>query len=128
KAGGKVIPLERMKEVYEIGQKHDIAVHLDGARIFNAATYLNVDVKEIAQYADSINVCLSKGLCAPVGSVLIGNEQFIDRARKNRKLLGGGMRQAGILAAAGLIALEEMPHRLKEDHDNAKRLARGLAE
>lgn len=128
KAGGKVISLEKMKEVYKVGQKHGIAVHLDGARIFNAATYLNVDVMEVAQYADSINVCLSKGLCAPVGSVLVGTPEFIDKARKNRKLLGGGMRQAGILAAAGLIALEEMPLRLQEDHDNAKALAQGLAE
>lgn len=128
KAGGKVISLEKMKEVYKVGQKHGIAVHLDGARIFNASTYLNVDVMEVAQYADSINVCLSKGLCAPVGSVLVGTPEFIDKARKNRKLLGGGMRQTGILAAAGLIALEEMPLRLQEDHDNAKALAQGLAE
>lgn len=128
KAGGKVIPLDKMKAVYEVGKKHGIPIHLDGARIFNASTYLNVDVKEITQYADSINVCLSKGLCAPIGSILVGSKEFIDKARKNRKLLGGGMRQAGILAAAGIIALDEMTLRLQEDHENAKVLARGLAE
>ena len=94
-----------MKSIYELGKKHSIPIHLDGARIFNASTYLNVDVKEIAQFADSINFCLSKGLCAPIGSVLVGSNEFINKARKNRKLLGGGMRQAGILAAAGIIAL-----------------------
>ncbi len=128
KAGGKVISLEGMKAVYEVGKKHSIPVHLDGARIFNAATYLGVDVREITQYTDSINVCLSKGLCAPVGSVVVGSREFIRKARKNRKLLGGGMRQAGILAAAGIIALEEMTFRLQEDHDNAKALAQGLSE
>ena len=128
KAGGKVIPLEKMKEVYEVGQKHRIPIHLDGARIFNASTYLNVDVKEISQYTDSINFCLSKGLCAPIGSILVGTNDFIDKARKNRKLLGGGMRQAGILAAAGIIALDEMTLRLQEDHDHAKLLAQELAD
>ena len=128
KAGGKVIPIENMKSIYELGKKHSIPIHLDGARIFNASTYLNVDVKEIAQFADSINFCLSKGLCAPIGSVLVGSNEFINKARKNRKLLGGGMRQAGILAAAGIIALDEMTLRLQEDHENAKNLAEGLAE
>ena len=117
-----------MKSIYELGKKHSIPIHLDGARIFNASTYLNVDVKEIAQFADSINFCLSKGLCAPIGSVLVGSNEFINKARKNRKLLGGGMRQAGILAAAGIIALDEMTLRLQEDHENAKNLAEGLAE
>lgn len=128
KAGGKVIPLENMESIYKLGEKYTIPVHLDGARIFNASTYLKLDVKEIAQYADSINVCLSKGLCAPIGSILVGTSEFINKARKNRKLLGGGMRQVGILAAAGIIALDEMTLRLQEDHDNAKNLAHGLAE
>ena len=128
RSGGRVVPLDRMKSIYELGKKYGIPIHLDGARVFNAATYLGVDVKEISQYTDTLNVCLSKGLCAPIGSVLIGDQHFIDRARKNRKLLGGGMRQAGILAAAGIIALEEMSTRLQEDHDNAKELAKGLAE
>ena len=106
--------------------KHGIPVHLDGARIYNAATYLGVEAREIAKYCDSVNVCLSKGLCAPVGSVLAGSREFIERARKFRKMLGGGMRQAGILAAAGIIAIEKMTKRLKEDHDNALLLAKGL--
>lgn len=127
-AGGKVTPLETMKQVYEVGQKHTIPIHLDGARVFNAATYLKVDVKKITQYADSVNFCLSKGLCAPIGSILLGSNDFIDKARKNRKLLGGGMRQVGILAAAGIIALDEMTERLQEDHDHAKLLAEGLAD
>lgn len=126
KAGGKIVPLDKMKAVYEVGEKHGIPIHLDGARIFNAAEGLNVDVKEIAQYADSIMFCLSKGLCAPVGSILVGSKEFIEKARKNRKILGGGMRQAGILAAAGMVALEDMTQRLGEDHKNAKVLAKGL--
>lgn len=128
KAGGTVIPLEIMKQIKEIGEKYNIPIHLDGARIFNAATALRVDVKEIAKYADSVMFCLSKGLCAPVGSMLVGTKEWIERARRNRKRLGGGMRQAGILAAAGLIALEKMPARLKEDHENARFLAEGLKE
>lgn len=126
KAGGTVTPVNVMKEIYEIAKEHNIAVHLDGARIFNAAAYLDVDVKEIAQYADSVMFCLSKGLCAPVGSIICGTKDFIKKARKYRKMLGGGMRQAGIIAAAGIVALEKMTKRLKEDHDNAKFLAEGL--
>ncbi|MCI8505862.1 MAG: low-specificity L-threonine aldolase [Lachnospiraceae bacterium] len=126
-ANGRVVPVSVMREIYEMAGKHKIPVHLDGARCFNAAVSLGVDVKEITRYADSVSCCLSKGLCAPVGSVLAGSREFIERARKNRKLLGGGMRQAGILAAPALIAIEEMPKRLHEDHDNAKRLAEGLA-
>ncbi len=120
---GKVVSLDNMKEVYELAKKKNIPVHLDGARIFNAALHLEVDVEEIARYADTINVCLSKGLGAPIGSLVAGGKDFINRARKNRKLMGGGMRQAGIIAAAGIIALEEMTERLQEDHDNAKYMA-----
>lgn len=120
---GKVVSLENMREVYETAKKKNIPVHLDGARIFNAATFLGVSVKDIAKHADTINACLSKGLGAPIGSVLIGTKAFITKARKNRKLMGGGMRQAGIIAAAGIIALEEMTKRLQEDHENAKYMA-----
>jgi threonine aldolase len=125
-AGGRVVPLAAMKEIHDVGKRHGIPVHLDGARIYNAATYLGVEAREIAKYCDSVNVCLSKGLCAPVGSVLAGSKEFIERARKFRKMLGGGMRQAGILAAAGIVAIEKMSKRLKEDHDNAILLAKGL--
>jgi len=127
RAGGTVIPLDILKRTYEVAKDHGIPVHMDGARIFNAATYLGVPVKEIARYADSVMFCLSKGLCAPVGSVLVGTREFIDRARKYRKMLGGGLRQAGILAAAGIIGIEKMSKRLKEDHDNARLLAEGLS-
>lgn len=125
-SNGTVVPLARMKEIYDIAKKHNIPVHLDGARLFNAATSLSVDAAQITQYTDSVMFCLSKGLCAPVGSMLAGSRQFVDRARKNRKLLGGGMRQAGILAAAGLIALEKMSKRLHIDHENAKYMAKRL--
>ena len=122
-SNGQVMPLLLMKENYEIAKANHINVHLDGARLFNAATYLKCDPKELTQYTDSVMFCLSKGLCAPVGSMIAGSKEFIERARKNRKLLGGGMRQAGILAAAGLIALKEMTKRLDEDHQNAIYLA-----
>lgn len=127
-SGGMTIPLKTMEEIYNIAKQNNIPVHLDGARIFNAAHYLKTDAKDIAQYADTVMFCLSKGLGAPIGSMLVGTQSFIDRARKNRKLLGGGMRQVGILAAAGIVALEEMTTRLSEDHDNAKLLARKLNE
>ena len=103
-------------------------VHLDGARIFNAATYLGEDVRQMTKKFDSIQFCLSKGLGAPVGSMIVGTREFIERCRSIRKMLGGGMRQAGVLAAAGLIALEKGPKRLQIDHDNAKFLATQLAE
>ena len=125
---GQVRSVEYMKSIWELAKKYDLPVHIDGARIFNAATYLGVDVKEMAQYADSISVCLSKGLCAPVGSVLVGSKEFIGLARRKRKILGGGMRQAGILAAAGIVALAEMTDRLQEDHDNAAYMAERLTE
>jgi threonine aldolase len=120
--------LEEMKELYETAHEHNIPVHLDGARIFNAAIYLNVEAKEIAKYTDSVMFCVSKGLCSPVGSLLCGSEEFIRKARKMRKILGGGMRQAGFLAACGIISIEKMVDRLEEDHDNAKYLAEKLNE
>ena len=127
-SNGRVVPLEVLQRVKNVAEVHGIPVHMDGARVFNAATALGVDVKRITACADSVMACLSKGLCAPIGSVLAGSEEFIRRARKNRKILGGGMRQAGILAAAGLIALKDMTRRLGEDHKNARYLAEKLAE
>lgn len=127
-ANGTVVSLEEMKELYETAHEHNIPVHLDGARLFNAATFLNVPAREIVKYTNSVTFCLSKGLSSPVGSVLCGSKKFIDRARRMRKLLGGGMRQAGVLAACGIISLEKMVDRLQEDHDNAKYLAAKLNE
>jgi threonine aldolase len=124
---GVVAPLSYMKDVYAIAKENSLNVHLDGARLFNAATHLNCDVKDIAQYTDSIMFCLSKGLAAPIGSILVGPADFIKRARRHRKLLGGGMRQVGVLGAPGLIALSEMRLRLKDDHDNAAYLADELS-
>lgn len=126
-SNGRVVSLENMKKVFSISRKYNIPIHLDGARLFNASTYLGLDPREITKLCDSVMFCLSKGLCAPVGSILAGGSDFISKARKGRKIMGGGMRQAGILAAAGLIALEKMRHRLKEDHDNAMLLASELA-
>lgn len=126
RGGGTVLPLTVMKEIYDLTQEHRLSLHLDGARIFNAATALGVDVREITQYCDSVMFCLSKGLAAPVGSLLCGSRAFIAQARRYRKVMGGGMRQAGILAAAGLVALKGI-NRLAEDHRNARRLAEGLA-
>ena len=125
---GAVVPLENLIAIKEIANRHNIPVHMDGARVFNAATTLKVDVKEITKNCDSVMFCLSKGLCAPVGSILAGSKEFIDIARKNRKLMGGGLRQAGILAAAGIIALEKMAARLHVDHENAEYMARKLSE
>ena len=127
-SNGRVIPLNIMKENYAIAKRYGLNVHLDGARLFNAAVALNVEAYELTQYCDTVMFCLSKGLCAPIGSMVAGSKAFIDRARKNRKLLGGGLRQAGFLAAAGLIALKEMRLRLPEDHANAKYLANKLVE
>jgi len=117
--GGRVLPLEYMAKVYAIAKKHKIAVHLDGARIFNAATALKVEVSELAKYADTVSVCLSKALGAPVGTVLVGPRDFIKEARLKRKQMGGGMRQIGILAAPAKIAVEKMSKRLHIDHKNA---------
>ncbi|HDI42712.1 MAG TPA: low-specificity L-threonine aldolase [Candidatus Bathyarchaeota archaeon] len=127
RAGGTVWTPEQMRAVYEVAKEHGLSVHLDGARIFNAAVYLGVDVKQFTKYTDSVMFCLSKGLSAPIGSLVVGDEDFIERARRVRKMLGGGMRQAGIIAAAGIIALEKMVDRLKEDHENAQILAKALA-
>ncbi|MFA9422995.1 MAG: low-specificity L-threonine aldolase, partial [Sedimentibacter sp.] len=124
---GAVIPLETMKKIKQIAENNSIPVHMDGARVFNAAVSLGVDAKEIVACCDSVMFCLSKGLAAPVGSMLAGNKSYIDKARKNRKLMGGGMRQIGILAAAGIIALEKMTLRLEEDHKNAKYMAEELS-
>jgi threonine aldolase len=127
-AGGAVMPKERMHEIGRNAHARGLPVHLDGARIFNAATALRESVAELTRPFDSVMFCLSKGLGAPVGSLILGNRDFIERARSVRKMLGGGMRQVGVLAAAGLIALEKMPARLHEDHANARLLAEGLAE
>lgn len=123
---GKVIDIEYMKSVREIADKYGIKIHLDGARLFNAITSLNCDIKEMLAQVDSVSICLSKGLCAPIGSVIVGTKEFIEASKKKRKLLGGGMRQAGLLAAAGYIAAKEMRLRLVEDHENAKYLAQRL--
>lgn len=123
---GVVHSLPYMKALYELAHSHNLPVHLDGARIFNAAAYLGVEAAEIAQYADSVMFCLSKGLCAPAGSMLAGSRTFIEAARRKRKILGGGMRQAGILAQAGIIALEKMTGRVAEDHAQAQYLAKSL--
>jgi threonine aldolase len=127
RGGGTVMPPERMAELKQVAESRGMAVHLDGARVFNAAVALGTDVKEITKHVDSVQVCLSKGLCAPVGSVVAAPKAFIDKARKNRKMLGGGMRQAGVIAAAGLVALTKMASRLAEDHAKARVLAEGLA-
>jgi len=124
---GKVLPLDYMESVYNLAKQNNLKVHLDGARLFNAATTLNVDVKEITKYADSVTFCLSKGLASPIGSMLCGTREFIEKARRGRKLLGGGMRQVGILGAAGIVSLKEMTKRLHIDHENAKYLANKLA-
>lgn len=128
RGGGKIWPIEYVREISAIAHERDIAVHMDGARIFNAAVASGIKADVWASYADSVMFCLSKGLCAPIGSLLVGSREFIERARKNRKRLGGGMRQAGIVAAAGIVALETMIDRLAEDHANAKLLATGLAQ
>lgn len=127
RAGGAIIPLENMKEIYNIAKRNNISVHMDGARLFNAVAASNRDVKEFTQYCDTVQICLSKGLGAPVGSILAGNKEFIQKARKWRKRLGGGLRQVGMIAAPGLVALQTMRDRLIEDHENAQLLASGLA-
>jgi len=126
--GGRVLPLAYMLEVAAIAQRHGLGLHLDGARAFNASVQLGMNIDAFAAPFDTVSICLSKGLGAPVGSVLVGRADLIETARRNRKMLGGGMRQAGILAAAGLYALEHNVERLAEDHRRAKRLAEGLAQ
>lgn len=127
RCGGVSLSAEYTKEAAKLVHKHGMTLHIDGARIFNAATSRKVDVKKLVSDADSVTFCLSKGLCAPVGSVLCGSEEFIQKARRLRKMLGGGMRQAGVLAAAGIIAIEKMTIRLDEDHRRAGALAEGLS-
>jgi threonine aldolase len=127
RAGGTVVPLEDMQAVYEVARRHNLPVHLDGARIFNASVASGLPAQEFTACTNSVQFCLSKGLGAPVGSILAGSRSFIDEARRWRKRLGGGMRQAGIFAAAGIVALETMVERLAEDHANARLLADGLA-
>jgi threonine aldolase len=124
---GYPLPPSYFADVKAIADKHNLTLHMDGARLFNAAVAQNLDAREITQHVDSVSVCLSKGLCAPVGSVLCGSKALIAKAHRNRKLVGGGMRQAGILAAAGIISLTDMIDRLHEDHHHAQLLAQGLA-
>lgn len=125
---GAPLAIEYLEQVREIADAHKLKIHTDGARIFNAAVALNVNVKALARYSDTVQFCLSKGLSAPVGSMLVGSREFIQEARRARKLVGGGMRQAGVIAAAGIVALETMVDRLAEDHANAKYLAEQLAD
>ena len=125
--GGRVLPVSYMQAVSEIAVRHGLGLHLDGARAFNAVTALGTDIKSFTAPFDSVSICLSKGLGAPVGSVLIGRADLIETARRHRKMLGGGMRQSGILAAAGLYALDHNVARLGDDHERARRLAEGLA-
>ncbi|MDR1178675.1 MAG: aminotransferase class I/II-fold pyridoxal phosphate-dependent enzyme, partial [Spirochaetaceae bacterium] len=125
---GTAVPLTTMRASAEAAWELGLKVHLDGARIFNAALALGADPRELAACADSVMFCVSKGLCAPVGSLVCGTKEFVEKARRNRKVLGGAMRQAGILAAAGIIAIEKMTKRLGEDHENAKYLGKKLAE
>lgn len=127
RCGGTILTAEYTKKMCDLAHEHGLKVHLDGARIFNAAVALGIPAAELAKPADSVCFCISKGLSAPVGSLLCGSKEYIERARKWRKMLGGGMRQAGVIAAAGVVALEKMIDRLAEDHENARQLANGLA-
>ena len=126
RCSGQPLSVDYLHSVRELANRFDLKIHIDGARLFNAAAALEVSVADLAAPADSVSICLSKGLAAPVGSLVCGSRSFIDRARRARKLLGGGMRQAGVIAAAGMVALKEMTQRLSEDHANAHALAVGL--
>jgi threonine aldolase len=128
RCGGAPLSVEYMRAVGSLAKRHGLLFHVDGARIFNAAVALGVDVRELVADATSVTFCLSKGLAAPVGSVVCGSKAFIAEARRARKVVGGGMRQAGVIAAAGIVALEQMVERLADDHANARALAAGLAE
>ncbi len=127
RCGGAVLTPEDTAAIADVAHRHGVPVHLDGARVFNAAVALGLPVSELTKDVDSVSFCLSKGLSAPVGSLVCGSADFVARARKMRKMVGGGMRQAGVLAAAGIVALETMVERLAEDHENARLLAEGLA-
>ena len=127
RCSGMPLTVEYTKNVAELAGDHGISVHVDGARIFNAATALDVNVRELSEPVDSVSFCLSKGLSAPVGSLVCGSQDFIAQARRNRKALGGGMRQAGIIAASGIVALTTMVDRISDDHRNARTLAEGIA-
>jgi threonine aldolase len=127
RAGGTVAPLDNLSRIHDVAQSARVPVHMDGARLFNAAVALGVKPSEITQHVDTVQVCLSKGLCAPIGSVIAGSRAFIDEALQWRKRLGGGLRQVGVIAAPGLIALRTMVHRLADDHANARHLAEGIA-
>lgn len=127
RCSGSPLDVGYMHSVAELARHYRLKLHVDGARLFNASTALGVDAKDLVAEADSVSICLSKGLAAPVGSVVSGNQDFISEARRNRKVVGGGMRQAGIIAAAGIVALTEMVDRLADDHENAGKLAEGLA-
>ena len=125
---GRALPRKYLQEAIELAKRKNLSIHLDGARVFNAATQLKIKVKDLCAGFDSVSSCLSKGLGAPAGTVLLGTKPFIERSRRARKILGGGMRQAGVIAAAGLYALENNVERLAQDHANAEKLARGLRE
>ena len=127
RAGGTIVSPNQIEALEEVAKNHGLRLYMDGARIFNAAIALRVDVKSFTKHVDNLMFCLSKGLGAPIGSVVVGDMDFIERARKFRKMLGGGMRQAGVIAAPGIIALEKMVDRLAEDHYNARILAEGLS-
>lgn len=127
RCGGIVLSFDYMSELRDIAHSHDIPVHMDGARIFNAAAASDAPVDHVASHADTVQFCLSKGLAAPVGSIVAGSTEFIERARGARKILGGAMRQSGVIAAAGLVALQSMVDRLPDDHRRARQLAEGLA-
>jgi threonine aldolase len=128
RCGGAVLSVDQLAEVRAVADRHQLPVHMDGARIFNAAIALGVEARELAAQVDSVQLCFSKGLAAPVGSAICGSTEFIAEARRNRKMVGGGMRQAGVIAAAALVALDQMVDRLAEDHENAAFLARRLSE
>ena len=128
RGGGRVIPKSNMDEIAKIAHEYDVPVHIDGARLFNASVALNISPAKLVEHADSIQICLSKGLACPIGSIIVGTEEFIEKARKNRKRVGGGMRQAGVIAAPGIYALTHMIDRLKEDHKHAKMIEKVLKE
>jgi len=127
RAGGTIVTPAQVEAVSKVTKKHGLKLYLDGSRIFNAAVALKTDVREFTKHVDNLMFCLSKGLSCPIGSILVGNQEFIGKARKVRKILGGGMRQAGVIAAPGIIALEKMIDRLEDDHRNARLLAEGLS-